>query len=121
MNRECYGHMLPSLNPSHGEDGLNGYVFKLVKESHGLGRPHVELIVNHAQWKRCLRCELYRSCYDLSLASLSLMQAATEQRQSWKCEYLGPQTHQKDIGDDLNGLIRALQRKKPSHSVSLSA
>ena len=47
-------------------------MFEVLLESKGIGLSGRSITADPEQWKRCVACEQYRSCYDLSMAKMLL-------------------------------------------------
>jgi hypothetical protein len=71
----CYGGMFPDLDTLEVNQPCKGKAFTIRARSQGIGLQSVELDVNRQAWADCQECPSYRSCYDLSMATLMLRQA----------------------------------------------
>ena len=80
MEREttCCGNMFPDLDRLEDNQPARGRVFEVLLESKGIGLSGRRITVDPDQWKRCVACEQYRSCYDLSMAKLLLFLAVQQ-------------------------------------------
>jgi len=75
MQREtpsCCGNMFPDLDRLEHNCPLQGKAFSVLVESKGIGVSGRTVTVNPDQWKKCVACERYRDCYDLSMGKLLL-------------------------------------------------
>jgi hypothetical protein len=92
MRPRCYGGMFPSLNPRDGAASQEGRVFGIRIETLGIGSTGFDVLVDQAQWERCIGCPDYRTCYDLSSARFKLAQVAGGSVAAVpQCEWPGPQ------------------------------
>ena len=67
---ECYGTMFPDFTRLRKNKPLSSPAFTALVESHGIGVQGRKLEVKQDGWEKCVACEDYRTCYDLSLAKL---------------------------------------------------
>ena len=72
---ECYGRLFPDLDTLVLNQPCKGKAFTIHTRSEGIGVQSVDLDVDRRAWADCQECPSYRSCYDLSLATLMLRQA----------------------------------------------
>ena len=73
--KECFGTMYPDLSNIRFGKELNGKVFRVLIDTRGPGHRERHLQADLKEWEACQQCELYRSCYDLSMANLAMQQA----------------------------------------------
>lgn len=66
----CYGDMFPDLDRLKHNRPLQGKAFTVLVESKGMGISGRTVTVNPDQWTKCVACEHYRDCYDLSMGKL---------------------------------------------------
>jgi len=81
MEREtssCCGNMFPDLDRLEDNQPLRGRVFEVLLESKGIGLSGRSITADPEQWKRCVACEQYRGCYDLSMAKMLLYLAVRQ-------------------------------------------
>ncbi len=71
----CYGAMFPDVTRLEYNRPCKGKAFSALLSSQGVGVQSRELTVDEAEWDACQRCPVYRSCYDLCLALLSIWTA----------------------------------------------
>jgi hypothetical protein len=71
-NNNCCGEMFPDLDRLNDNAVLRGQVFRVLVTSQGIGISGRKVEVDAEQWLRCVACEQYRNCYDLSIAKLLL-------------------------------------------------
>ena len=62
----------PDLTGLEFNRPCRGKAFTVLVQSQGIGVQSRNLEVNDAEWDACQACPVYRSCYDLSMAKLSL-------------------------------------------------
>ena len=74
----CYGDMFPDLDRLEHNRPLEGKVFTVRVESKGIGASGRGVRVDAAKWEKCVACERYRDCYDLSMATLLLYLAVRQ-------------------------------------------
>ena len=72
---ECYGTMFPDLTRLEHNTPCRGKAFTALAASQGIGVQSRGLTVDQDEWDACQQCPVYRSCYDLCLALLSLRSA----------------------------------------------
>ena len=74
---ECYGKLLPDLSKLQTNRLMVGKALSAFTKSMGMniqGRA-VTVTVDDEQWRKCVACESYSHCYDLSVAKLLLHHA----------------------------------------------
>lgn len=70
-NRDaCYGRMFPEFTRLKRKEKLEGQAFTALVVSSGTGAQGRSLEVKREAWEKCVACPDYRTCYDLSLATL---------------------------------------------------
>ncbi len=69
---ECYGKMFPDVTRLKLKARLEGQAFAAVVTSSGTGAQGRRLEVKRDAWERCVACPDYRTCYDLSRATLEM-------------------------------------------------
>ena len=69
---ECYGTMFPDLDRLEYNRPCRGKAFTALVTSQGIGVQSRTLDVDERQWDACQECPVYRPCYDLGMAKLSL-------------------------------------------------
>ncbi len=69
---ECYGKMFPDFTRLKRKERLDGEVFAAVVTSSGTGAQGRSLEVKRQAWEKCVACPDYRTCYDLSRATLEM-------------------------------------------------
>jgi hypothetical protein len=67
---DCYGTMFPDFTRLEKNKPLGSPAFSALVVSHGIGVQSRTLEVKPDGWDKCLACADYRTCYDLSLATL---------------------------------------------------
>ncbi len=67
--------MLPDLAHLKPNEPTHGKAFQVLVEQIGVGRQRREVSIKAAEWEACVACPDYRSCYDLSMATLALQNA----------------------------------------------
>ncbi len=72
---ECYGRLFPDLDSLELNRLCEGKAFTIRTRSQGIGVQSMDLDVDRQAWATCQECASYRSCYDLSMATLMLRQA----------------------------------------------
>ncbi|MGE5610844.1 MAG: hypothetical protein ACM359_16455 [Bacillota bacterium] len=72
---ECYGRLFPDLTTMQLNRPCGGKAFTVLARSQGIGVQSADLDVGRKAWAACQECPSYRSCYDLSMATLTLRQA----------------------------------------------
>jgi hypothetical protein len=75
----CYGGMFPDLDRLENNGSLQGKAFTVLVESRGIGVSGRTVTANPDQWKKCVACEHYRECYDLSMGKLLLIHVVDSQ------------------------------------------
>lgn len=76
MKTECYGHLFPEVDKLEFNKPCTGEVFSVTLTRHGFGSIQSrEMDYNKEKWDACTQCDRYQSCYDLSMAKLSLWSA----------------------------------------------
>ena len=75
----CYGALFPDLERLRHNVPCVGKVFTALITSQGIGVHSRQVEVDAAQWEACQLCPAYRSCYDLCLARLALLQSLERQ------------------------------------------
>ena len=71
----CYGTMFPDLTRMECNTPCHGKAFTVLAMSEGMGVQSPRLTVDASEWDDCQQCRVYRSCYDLCTALLSLRSA----------------------------------------------
>lgn len=66
--KRCYGGMFPDWSAPQNAEKLSGKVISARVTSFGIGVQERSSQVDWDAWDKCQQCEVYRSCYDLSLA-----------------------------------------------------
>ncbi len=69
---ECYGKMFPDFTRLKRKERLEGQVFTAVVTGSGTGAEGRSLEVKREAWEKCVACPDYRTCYDLSQATLEM-------------------------------------------------
>jgi hypothetical protein len=69
---ECYGSMFPDLSRLEYNKPIEGRVFSVLVKSVGIGVQSRAIRVKTDEWRKCVTCESYHDCYDLSMAKLLL-------------------------------------------------
>ncbi len=69
---DCYGTMFPDLDRLEHNQPCRGKAFTAVVKSQGIGIQSRSLTVDEKEWDACQACPVYRSCYDLCVARLTL-------------------------------------------------
>lgn len=72
---DCFGTMLPELDCLEYNRPSRGKAFTALVTSQGIGVQSRSLTVEETGWEACQACPVYRSCYDLCMAKLSLTDA----------------------------------------------
>jgi hypothetical protein len=78
QHRECYGNMIPDFEHLQYNKPTDGKAFRVFVENIGAGRQRREQEVKLEGWDECAGCADYRTCYDLSMAKLSLHRALAQ-------------------------------------------
>ena len=76
---DCYGTMFPGLDCMEHNRPCRGKAFTARVTSQGIGVQSRRLSVDEDEWNACQACPVYRSCYDLCMARLSLEDALARQ------------------------------------------
>jgi hypothetical protein len=71
-HNSCYGNMFPDLLRLQPNVPLHGHVMSVKVTSLGIGVHDREVELHRDKWEKCIECDDYRSCYDLSLAKVSV-------------------------------------------------
>ena len=71
----CYGTMFPDVLYLKTNQVLRGKVFGGLLKSAGMFIQDRNVTVDEEQWRKCVACESYRHCYDLSVAKLLLQRS----------------------------------------------
>ncbi len=66
----CYGEMFPDFTRLEKNKKCESQAFAALVVSHGIGVQGRSLEVKQEGWEKCVACEHYRPCYDLSMAKL---------------------------------------------------
>ena len=69
---ECYGKMFPDFTRLKRKERLEGQAFAALGTGLGTGAQGRSLEVKREAWEKCVACPDYRTCYDLSLATLEM-------------------------------------------------
>jgi hypothetical protein len=69
---ECYGKMFPDFTRLTRKERLERQAFAALVSSSGTGAQGRGLEVKMEAWEKCVACPDYRTCYDLSLATLEM-------------------------------------------------
>ena len=69
---ECYGKMFPDFTRLKRRERLEGQAFSALVTGSGTGAQGRSLEVKREAWDKCVECPDYRTCYDLSLATLEM-------------------------------------------------
>ncbi len=69
---ECYGTMFPDFTKLKRKEKQDGQAFTALVVGSGTGAQGRSLEVKADAWGKCVACSDYRTCYDLSLAKLSM-------------------------------------------------
>jgi len=69
---ECYGKLFPDFTRLKRKERLEGQAFTALMVSSGTGAQGRSLEVKGEAWEKCVACPDYRTCYDLSLATLEM-------------------------------------------------
>jgi len=75
MNDKCYGKMFPDLNELQYKKKYSGKVFSAKINHQPIAITSREIYVDDKQWQKCLKCDSFTSCYNLSMAKLNLISA----------------------------------------------
>lgn len=67
---DCYGKMFPDFTRLEKNKPLTSPAFIALVESHGIGVQRRSLEVKPDGWDKCVACDDYRTCYDLSLSKM---------------------------------------------------
>ncbi len=70
--KTCYGKILPEFENLQFNKSLNGKAFGVEVKSFGIGVQGRIVTVDQDDWEKCVDCEVFRCCYDLSMAKLML-------------------------------------------------
>ena len=71
---ECYGGLFPDLAHMRYHEESRGRAFSAIISSPGTGPQGRRLLPDRDAWDACVECPDYRTCYDLSLATLPMNQ-----------------------------------------------
>ena len=69
---ECYGKMFPDFTRLKRKERLEGQAFAALVTGSGTGAQGRSLEAKREAWEECVECPDYRTCYDLSLATLEM-------------------------------------------------
>ena len=69
---ECYVKMFPYFTRLKRKERLEGQAFTALVVSSGTGAQGRSLELKREAWEKCVACPDYRTCYDLSLATLEM-------------------------------------------------
>ena len=69
---DCYGKMFPDFTRLKRKERLEGQAFTALVVSSGTGAHGRSVEVKAEAWKKCVACPDYRTCYDLSRATLKM-------------------------------------------------
>lgn len=72
QHRECYGRIMPDFHRLRFNRRTEGKAFSVYVEKIGVTTQTRELTFKADEWDECIECPEYRTCFDLSLAKLSL-------------------------------------------------
>ena len=72
---KCYGAMFPDMSRLEFNRPCRGKAFTVLVTSMGIGVESRKLEVKEAELDACQACPVYRMCYDLCMAKLSLNNA----------------------------------------------
>jgi hypothetical protein len=72
---DCFGRLFPDLTTLDFNQPCEGKAFTVQTQCQGLGLQAAYVEVDQNAWAACQECASYRSCYDLSAATLMLRQA----------------------------------------------
>jgi hypothetical protein len=75
--KDCYGTIFPDLSQFQFGKELAGKVFKMKIDTLGPFHRDRYLDADLPQWLACQHCEEFRGCFDLSMAKLAILQAAS--------------------------------------------
>ncbi len=71
VNRaECYGKMFPDFTRLKHNEALEGQAFTALVADSGAGPQGRSLRLKREAWEKCVACNDYRTCYELSVAQL---------------------------------------------------
>jgi hypothetical protein len=70
--QECYGKMFPDFTRLKRKERLEGQAFAALVTGSGTGVRGRSLEVGREAREECVECPDYRTCYDLSLATLEM-------------------------------------------------
>lgn len=73
--KKCFGTIFPDLDQLQLNAPLKGKVFSVLARSSGIGIQNREIQADPQAWDACRQCPEYSSCYDFSMARISLDQA----------------------------------------------
>jgi hypothetical protein len=71
----CYGNMFPDLLRLGANVPLLGHVMSVKVTRLGIGVHDREVELHRDEWEKCIQCDDYRTCYDLSVAKVSVRAA----------------------------------------------
>lgn len=74
-HNSCYGNMFPDLLRLGTNVSQRGHVMSVKVTSFGIGVQDREVELHWDEWEKCIKCDDYRPCYDLSLAKVSVTAA----------------------------------------------
>lgn len=72
---DCFGDLFPDLERLQADQPLAGKSFSVLKASCGMTAFDRGIRVDLEQWRKCVECSSFRSCYDLGMARLALWTA----------------------------------------------
>ena len=73
--KRCYGEMFPDMGHFERNRRVEGHAVSASVASVGAGVQGRTVTVNPEGWEECRHCSDYRTCYDLSMARLSIENA----------------------------------------------
>ena len=76
--KECYGKLFPDPSELQSKSEALGKAFTMRNTSAGFGRRYLALDTDFAAWQDCEKCDLYKSCYDLSHAKFAMQTVVAE-------------------------------------------
>ena len=69
-HNDCYGTMFPNFTRLEKNKPPSSPAFSALVVSHGIGVQSRTLDIQPDGWEKCITCDDYRTCYDLSLSKL---------------------------------------------------
>ena len=73
----CYGKMFPDFTRLKRKEKQEGKAFTALVTASGTGPQGRNLEVRTEAWEHCVACPDYRTCYDLSVATLLMNNVLT--------------------------------------------